>query len=263
MKHEGYEIQTVYRAVIYKKKSLMFDNIINKLYNERKESPDEVIKYIIKIILNATYGKFSEDIDSTTAYKEKDNGNKEIGHMLLGNGQTEYNYRLLANCGKKPAQIGSFILAYARKIMNKLIRDLGRENILYGDTDSIYCTIESWEYLQKNNEYYNGLNTDLGGFKNDYGDGVLITEAYFLDNKRYFLKFNNTIKGKAYKVKFDQPVEYTNQLIIQLDNFIDCPWHVSNKAIHVFSEKMAVQLVLFSGNIAKFSSAKAKNLKSA
>lgn len=203
MKHEGYEIQTVYRAVIYKKKSLMFDNIINQLYNERKESPDEVIKYIIKIILNATYGKFSEDIDSTTAYKEKDNGNKEIGHMLLGNGQTEYNYRLLANCGKKPAQIGSFILAYARKIMNKLIRDLGRENILYGDTDSIYCTIESWEYLQKNNEYYNGLNTDLGGFKNDYGDGVLITEAYFLDNKRYFLKFNNPIKGKAYKVKFN------------------------------------------------------------
>ena len=72
-----------------------------------------------------------------------------------------------------------------------------------------------------------------------------------------------TTQLKTYKVKFDQPVEYTNQLIIQLDNFIDCPWHVSNKAIHVFSEKMAVQLVLFSGNIAKFSSAKAKNLKSA
>jgi hypothetical protein len=72
-----------------------------------------------------------------------------------------------------------------------------------------------------------------------------------------------TTQLKAHKVRFDQPVEYTNQLIIQLDNFIDCPWYVSKKEIYVFSEKMAVQLVLFSGNIAKFSSAKAKNLKSA
>jgi hypothetical protein len=72
-----------------------------------------------------------------------------------------------------------------------------------------------------------------------------------------------TTQIKAHKVRFDQPVEYTNQLIIQLDNFIDCPWYVSKKEIYVFSERMAVQLVLFSGNIAKFSSAKAKNLKSA
>jgi hypothetical protein len=72
-----------------------------------------------------------------------------------------------------------------------------------------------------------------------------------------------TTQLKAHRVRFDQPVEYTNQLIIQLDNFIDCPWYVSKKEIYVFSEKMAVQLVLFSGNIAKFSSAKAKNLKSA
>jgi hypothetical protein len=72
-----------------------------------------------------------------------------------------------------------------------------------------------------------------------------------------------TTQLKAHRVRFDQPVEYTNQLIIRLDNFIDCPWYVSKKEIYVFSEKMAVQLVLFSGNIAKFSSAKAKNLKSA
>lgn len=72
-----------------------------------------------------------------------------------------------------------------------------------------------------------------------------------------------TTQLKAHRVRFDHPVEYTNQLIIQLDNFIDCPWYVSNNAIFVFSERMAVQLVLFSGNIARFSSAKAKSLKSA
>jgi len=68
---------------------------------------------------------------------------------------------------------------------------------------------------------------------------------------------------KVHRVRFEEPIHYTNQLIIWLDNFIDCPWYVTHKEIYVFEEKMAVQLVLFSGNIVKFSTAKAKNLKSA
>jgi polygalacturonase len=67
---------------------------------------------------------------------------------------------------------------------------------------------------------------------------------------------------KDHFVKFDEPIEWTNQLVIWVDNFVDCPFYLSKKGIHVFNEKMAVQLVLFSGNIAKFSSAKAKSLKS-
>ena len=65
---------------------------------------------------------------------------------------------------------------------------------------------------------------------------------------------------KAHRVRFEEPIHYTNQLIIWLDRFIDCPWYVTNKEIYVFGEKMAVQLVLFSGNIAKFGAAKAKSL---
>jgi len=57
---------------------------------------------------------------------------------------------------------------------------------------------------------------------------------------------------KSYEVKFDEPIVYTNQLAIWIDQNIDCPFYITKKAIHVFSEKMAVQLVLFSGNIAKF-----------
>ena len=72
-----------------------------------------------------------------------------------------------------------------------------------------------------------------------------------------------TAQFTAHKVRFEDPVEYTNRLIIQLDNFIDCPWYITNKAVFVFNDKMAVQLVLFSGNIAKFGTAKAKSLKSA
>ena len=67
---------------------------------------------------------------------------------------------------------------------------------------------------------------------------------------------------KSHRVAFDQPVVYTNQLIIWLDKFITCPWYVTKKEIYVFDERMAVQLVLFSGNIARFGAAKARKPKS-
>ena len=66
---------------------------------------------------------------------------------------------------------------------------------------------------------------------------------------------------KAHKVTLDEPVEYTNQVIIWLDNLIESPWYITKDEIYVFDEKMAIQLVLFSGNIVRYSAAKAKNQK--
>lgn len=63
---------------------------------------------------------------------------------------------------------------------------------------------------------------------------------------------------KDYRIKYEDPIRFTNQLMIWLDNFIDCPFYLRNQDIYVFSEKMAVQLVLFSGNVYKFSAAKAR-----
>jgi len=67
---------------------------------------------------------------------------------------------------------------------------------------------------------------------------------------------------QTYKVKFDEPVEMTNQLVIWLDRFIDCPFYLTKKEIYVFSEKMAIQLVLFSGNIKKYGAIKSERQKS-
>lgn len=58
---------------------------------------------------------------------------------------------------------------------------------------------------------------------------------------------------KAYKIKIESPVRLTNQSIIWLDRSIDCPWHVGHKEIILFGERAAIQLVLFGGDIAKFS----------
>lgn len=57
---------------------------------------------------------------------------------------------------------------------------------------------------------------------------------------------------KCYKIDLPKEIEWTNRLIIQLDQFIESPFYITKKAIYVYNEKMAVQLVLFSGNIQKF-----------
>ena len=58
---------------------------------------------------------------------------------------------------------------------------------------------------------------------------------------------------KSYEVSYPEKNPFiSNKLIIQLDNFIDCPFFLGNKSIMVFGEKMAVQLVLFSGDIQKY-----------
>jgi hypothetical protein len=67
---------------------------------------------------------------------------------------------------------------------------------------------------------------------------------------------------KSYRIKFDDDIPPTNQLIILLNRYISCPFYVTQKEIHVFSENMAIQLVLFSGNIERFVRAKANLLKS-
>jgi len=57
---------------------------------------------------------------------------------------------------------------------------------------------------------------------------------------------------KYYEIRFDEPIFVTNKLAIWIDQNINCPFYLNNKRIWVFGEKMAVQLILFSGNISKF-----------
>ena len=63
-------------------------------------------------------------------------------------------------------------------------------------------------------------------------------------------------------VRFEEELKlkFSNQLVLRLDKFITCPWYITHRAVWVFDDKMAIQLVLFSGNIEKFTTAKAKSL---
>ena len=63
---------------------------------------------------------------------------------------------------------------------------------------------------------------------------------------------------KDYKIDIPKGTFWSNQLIIWLDQFIESPFYLTPKSIFVFNERMAIQLVLFSGNVAKFGLAKAQ-----
>jgi len=54
-------------------------------------------------------------------------------------------------------------------------------------------------------------------------------------------------------------VELSPQTIIFFDQFIDCPYYLTNQSITVFSEKKAFELMLFSDDIRKYGLIKAIN----
>lgn len=57
---------------------------------------------------------------------------------------------------------------------------------------------------------------------------------------------------KFYEIRLEEPITYNNEMVIWLDRNINCPFYLLKNKIYVSSEKMAIQLVLFSGNIDKF-----------
>jgi hypothetical protein len=69
---------------------------------------------------------------------------------------------------------------------------------------------------------------------------------------------------KEYQISFERPIKTVqSQLAIWMDQLIDCPFYFSEKELRVFGEHMALQLVLFSGNVLKFGRAKKRKSKTA
>ena len=69
----------------------------------------------------------------------------------------------------------------------------------------------------------------------------------------------NTIQLATYEIPYPADMPITTQIIIFLDKFIDCPYYITNRAIHVTSEKKAMELHLFSGDLRKYGLTKAMN----
>ena len=66
-----------------------------------------------------------------------------------------------------------------------------------------------------------------------------------------------SIDLKTYTVKFPQKIIFTPQTYLWLDEFVDCPYFVDKSKIIVTMEKMALQFMLFAGDVTKYGLARA------
>ncbi len=62
---------------------------------------------------------------------------------------------------------------------------------------------------------------------------------------------------ETYDIPFPSDMPFTTQVIIFLDQFISCPYFITNKGIIVTDQKKAVELTLFSGDVRKYGLTKA------
>jgi len=65
------------------------------------------------------------------------------------------------------------------------------------------------------------------------------------------------IELTTYDIPYPKDMPLTTQVIIFLDQFIDCPYYLTNRSITVTNEKKAVELTLFSGDLRKYGLTKA------
>ena len=62
---------------------------------------------------------------------------------------------------------------------------------------------------------------------------------------------------QTYEIPYPADFELTTNTIIWMDNFITCPYYLSNRSIIVTDEKKAMELSLFSGDVRKYGLQKA------
>ena len=62
---------------------------------------------------------------------------------------------------------------------------------------------------------------------------------------------------ELYDIPYPKDMPMTTQVIIFLDQFIDCPYYLTNRSMLVTNEKKAVELTLFSGDLRKYGLTKA------
>lgn len=70
-----------------------------------------------------------------------------------------------------------------------------------------------------------------------------------------FVKTNCDLK--TYEIEIPKEVQFTPQVLIWLDKFIDSPYFLNKRSIIVIKEKTAFELYLFSGDVKKLGFSKA------
>lgn len=225
----GYEIELV-RGLVWQEKEKVFANYINKVFAEKNEEDlklknrdptyNPARRNISKLRMNALYGKMLQRVqgvnveifdvqDDLSDFLEQHHQvelHEVKENWVIASGQRKEKEKLMT----KPSQLGAFVLAYSRLVMNDYfdksdsyrrricslsteeplteeqldqIRQSMRQSIYYTDTDSMFLqrTLH-WEDIQS--DFVDGL-----GKLDDELKGGKIVEAYFLAPKLYGMTY--------------------------------------------------------------------------
>ena len=92
--------------------------------------------------------------------------------------------------------------------------------------------------------WQNTRSKDIGGLRLTESGYKFITEELEL---------------QTYQVPYPKDFDFTTNVIIWMDQFIDCPYYLDRQGIVVTNEKKAMELHLFSGDVRKYGLIKAIN----
>ena len=92
--------------------------------------------------------------------------------------------------------------------------------------------------------WQNTRNKDVGGLRlTDEGIGFVTEE----------------LELATYDIPFPKDFKLTSNVLVWLDEFIDCPYWIGSHGMIVTNEKKALELHLFSGDVKKYGLTKALN----
>ena len=203
----GYEIKIV-GGWYWKETAFIFKEYIEELFKIKQNSEKGTAEYALsKLFMNALYGKtiqrpiYSkvEIITSNAHYWEFRSTHhikeiEEIGKDIVIIGEPiEVKHK--EKCIGKPTHLGSFILAYSRRIMLEYINEANphfnstdieqrvKNDFYYTDTDSLQIHADNVKNIKK----YGG--NDLGDLSNDLGSKARIIRGIWVAPKLYMLEY--------------------------------------------------------------------------
>lgn len=121
----------------------------------------------------------------------------------------------------------------SRELYTKIfLKEMGRSI----DEANVKLYLNQW-WQSKRTKDEGGLRLSLNGYE------FLVTE----------------LELKEYEIPFNEKIELSPQTIIFFDQFLDCPYFLTNQSLTVFNEKKAFELYMFSDDIRKYGLIKAIN----
>lgn len=158
---EHRHIKEIYKTVLYSRGKI-FTSYVDFFYRQKKEykkQGNKPYETLTKLFLNSLYGKFGQrgykqsvDINYDSEIETRERiVDYETGKVIW---KTELiNTKIIDQDDKNPVHtfvsIASHVTAYARIYLYKLIKQAGKRNVYYCDTDSLFVNIKGEHKLKK------------------------------------------------------------------------------------------------------------------